>query len=389
MPSAATRARVARAAGDLGAAAVQQMETDHEWYRSLSAENRSWVGLVAQAGITSFLDWFGGDQAQPAVTADVFGTAPRELTRSISLAQTLDLIRTVINVVEREIADLAAPGEGDLAREAVLRYSREVAFSAAEVYAQAAEARGAWDARLESLVVDAVHARRGRRVDAVAGGRARLGRGHPGRGGGRLDPAGATAPVLTDLHRAARRTGVELLVAIHGPADHLHRRQRHRPDGAGDGPRPAPRRRPPRGRPGRAAPVRRRPQRPGRDLRAQRGARLAGGPRPVHADDLLAERALLGDLPARGALIARIVRPLAESPGGTLLDTAAAFLDGAQGVEGTARTLIVHPNTVRYRLAGITKTIGYDLTDAHDAQTVRTALAFHRLGPASRSSTRP
>ena len=130
-PSAATRARVARAAGDLGAAAVQQMETDHEWYRSLSAEDRSWVGLVAQAGITSFLDWFGGDQAQPAVTADVFGTAPRELTRSISLAQTLDLIRTVIHVVEREIADLAAPGEGDLAREAVLRYSREVAFSAA------------------------------------------------------------------------------------------------------------------------------------------------------------------------------------------------------------------------------------------------------------------
>ena len=50
----------------LGAAAVQQMETDHEWYRSLSAENRSWVGLVAQAGITSFLDWFGGDQAQLA-----------------------------------------------------------------------------------------------------------------------------------------------------------------------------------------------------------------------------------------------------------------------------------------------------------------------------------
>ena len=101
----------------------------------------------------------------------------------------------------------------------------------------------------------------------------------------------------------------------------------------------------------------------------------------MRADDLLAERALLGDLPARGALIARIVRPLAESPGGTLLDTAAAFLDGAQGVEGTARTLIVHPNTVRYRLAGITRSIGYDLTDAHDAQTVRTALAFHRLGP--------
>ena len=37
-----------------------------------------------------------------------------------------------------------------------MAYSREVAFSAAEIYARAAELRGAWDARLEALVVDAV-----------------------------------------------------------------------------------------------------------------------------------------------------------------------------------------------------------------------------------------
>ena len=41
-------------------------------------------------------------------------------------------------------------------RDAMLRYSRDVAFAAAEVYARAAEMRGAWDARLEALVVDAV-----------------------------------------------------------------------------------------------------------------------------------------------------------------------------------------------------------------------------------------
>ncbi len=86
--------------------------------------------------------------------------------------------------------------------------------------------------------------------------------------------------------------------------------------------------------------------------------------------------------------MARVVQPLVDSPGGTLLETAAAWLDGDLGVEGTARTLIVHPNTVRYRLAGITKAIGYDLTDAHDAQTVRTALALHRLGPVARATPR-
>ena len=387
-PSAETRGLVARAAGDLGAAAVQQMETDHEWYRSLSAENRSWVGLVAQAGISSFLEWFGGDQERAAVTADVFGTAPRELTRSISLAQTLDLIRTVIAVVEREIADLAAPGEGDLAREAVLRYSREVAFSAAEVYAQAAEARGAWDARLESLVVDAVI--RGEADESMQSRAAALGWGSVtsvvvvvG-----STPPGATAPVLTDLHRAARRTGVELLVAIHGPriiciggsvtepmrlATALDRH-------LGDGPLVV-------------GPTVPHLFAAGRSARAAVSGHTAapawpGAPRPVHSDDLLAERALVGDLPARAALVARIVRPLAESPGGTLLETAAAFLDGGAGVEGTARTLIVHANTVRYRLAGISKATGYDLTDPHDAQTVRAALAFHRLGPVTRTTPR-
>ena len=366
------------------------METDHEWYRSLSAENRSWVGLVAQAGITSFLDWFGGDQAQPAVTADVFGTAPRELTRSISLAQTLDLIRTVINVVERDIADLAAPGEGDLAREAVLRYSREVAFSAAEVYAQAAEARGAWDARLESLVVDAVI--RGEADESMQSRAAALGWGAVTQvvvvvGS---TPPGATAPVLTDLHRAARRTGVELLVADPRAPDHLHRRQRHRPDGAG---------RRPSTRTSATAPSWSARWCPhlfaaGRSARAAISGHSAApawpaAPRRCTPTTCSPSAPCSATCPPAGALIARIVRPLAESPGGTLLDTAAAFLDGAQGVEGTARTLIVHPNTVRYRLAGITKTVGYDLTDAHDAQTVRTALAFHRLGPVSRSSTRP
>lgn len=389
LPSAATRTRVARAAGDLGAAAVQQMEADHQWYRSLSAEDRSWVGLVAQAGLSSFLEWFGGEQTRPAVTADVFGTAPRELTRSISLAQTLDLIRTVIAVVEREIADLAAPGEEDLAREAVLRYSREVAFSAAEVYAQAAEARGAWDARLESLVVDAVL--RGEADESMQSRAAALGWGAVTQVAVVVGstPPGATAPVLTDLHRAARWIDVELLVAIHGPrliciggsvTDPIALAKALDPF-LGDGPLVV----------GPTVPHLFAAGRSARAAISGHGAAPAwvGAPRPVHADDLLAERALLGDLPARGALIARIIRPLAQSPGGTLLETAAAYLDGDLGVEGTARALIVHPNTVRYRLAGIAKAIGYDLTEAHDAQTVRIALAFHRLGPVSRSTPRP
>ena len=56
--SAATRRRVERSAGALSTAAIRRMETNHDWYRALSAEDRSWVGLVAQAGIAAFIAWF-------------------------------------------------------------------------------------------------------------------------------------------------------------------------------------------------------------------------------------------------------------------------------------------------------------------------------------------
>ncbi len=66
------------------------------------------------------------------------------------------MVRTTIEVMEAAIEEVAAPGDESLLREALLVYAREIAFATAQVYAQAAEARGAWDARLESLVVNAV-----------------------------------------------------------------------------------------------------------------------------------------------------------------------------------------------------------------------------------------
>ena len=74
----------------------------------------------------------------------------------MTLQQTVELVRTTIEVVEEHSAELAAPGDEAQLREAVLVFAREVAFAAAEVYAQAAEVRGAWDARLEALLVDAL-----------------------------------------------------------------------------------------------------------------------------------------------------------------------------------------------------------------------------------------
>lgn len=387
--SAATLQRVERSAGELSSAATRRVEESHEWYRALSAEDRSWVGLVAQAGIAAFIAWLreGGDQTP--VTADVFGTAPSELTRSITLRQTLELVRSVVDVVEQDATALAEPGEEQALREAVLRYSREIAFAAAEVYAHAAEARGAWDARLEGLVVDAVL--RGEADDSMQSRAAALGWGSTTRVAvvaGSTPAAGAAggaAGVVDGLRRAAAGIGVDILAAVQGRrlvcilgncGDPLEAASRVSDD-FGEGPIVV-------------GPVVPHLFAAGRSARAALAGQSCAhawplAPRPVRADDLLAERVLINDAPARAMLIDRIWHPLLASSGG-LLETAAAYLEGGNGLEGTARLLFVHPNTVRYRLGKVADLTGYDVTDARDAHTVRLALALGRL---ARSPVRP
>ncbi|WP_051369580.1 hypothetical protein, partial [Phycicoccus elongatus] len=203
-------------AGALGAASVARLSATHEWFRALPADQSSWVALVAHSGIGGFTAWLDSADEGLDVTADVFGTAPRELTRSISLAQTLDLLRTVVDVVEEETEALAPVRERAKVREAVLRYSREVAFGAATVYAQAAESRGAWDARLESVVVDAVL--RGEADQSMQSRAAALGWGqvHDVAVMVAAAPPGEAQAVVSALHRAAHRVGVQLLAAVQG-----------------------------------------------------------------------------------------------------------------------------------------------------------------------------
>ena len=148
--------RMERATGALGTAAITAMDERLPWFRNLSAENRSWLGLVAQAGIAAFIDWIRHPERNRPALTEVFGTAPRELARAVSLQHAVEMVRVIIDTVEAQVDELAAPGGEAELREAVLTYAREIAFSAAQVYARTAEARGAWDARLEALVVDSL-----------------------------------------------------------------------------------------------------------------------------------------------------------------------------------------------------------------------------------------
>ena len=96
-------------------------------------------------------------------------------------------------------------------------------------------------------------------------------------------------------------------------------------------------------------------------------------PRPVHADDLLPERALAGDGLARATLISRIYRPL-QAHSTELLTTLWSYLDNGRSLEATARELFVHPNTVRYRLKRVSDVIGWDATGAREALILQSAL---------------
>jgi hypothetical protein len=369
--------------GALGTAAMVSMDRKLPWFRAMSAENRSWLGLVAQAGVAAFVDWIKHpERTRPVVGGEVFGTAPRELARAVTLQQAVEMVRVIVEVVESQVDELAAPGGEAELREAVLRYAREIAFGTAQVYARTAEARGAWDARLEALVVESLV--RGEVDDGMQSWASALNWSFSPvtviAGSVGASPAGRSeaAGLIDEFRLLARRARLDLLASVHGTrlvlviggaADPLEAARvfvgRFGPGPVVVGPVAA-------------------------DLQsavASAGSALAGlraahgwpeAPRPVLASDLLPERALDGDESARGTLVEQVYEPLMRA-GTALLDTVMAYLEQGNSLEATARLLFVHPNTVRYRLRRVTELTGITPSDGRGGFTLWTAVILGRL----------
>ncbi len=373
-----TISRLQQAMGSLGTAAMTSMEQRLPWFRGMSAENRSWIGLVAQAGIAAFVDWVKHpERSRSAVAGEVFGTAPRELARAVSLQQVVEMVRVTIDVVEARVDELAAPGGEAELREAVLHYTREVAFAAARVYARTAEARGAWDARLEALVVDSlVRGEIGEGVHSWASALSWssapvaviVGTAEGDEPEGLIDELRVTAR-RARLDLLAGVQGNKLVVVIGGTDDPLT--AAHQFAGRfGQGPLVV-------------GPV-------VTDLYAaasSAAAALAGmraapawpdAPRPVLASDLLPERALDGDETARAELVEEVYEPLL-SGGSALIDTVMTYLEQGFSLEAAARMLFVHPNTVRYRLRRVSELTGLIPTRGRGGFTLWVAIVLGRL----------
>lgn len=373
-----------RAAGALSSQSVARMDDTLPWFRSLPADQRSWVALVAHNGVRAFASWLRDPSLVPATESeDIFANAPRELTRNLTLEQTLALIRVTIEVIEEQVPRLVPQPQQDALMSAVLRYSRDIAFAAATVYARAAETRGAWDTRLQALLVDALLSNdpdseiasraaalgwSGSAPIAVAVGNA------PHHG---ADP-GSSESTLDAIARAARKLGVETLASVHdyrlivvvaGAVDPVQTVASLASE-FGDGPIVV------------GDPVASLPEATLSARTAEAGARVVSAwpaaPRPVSAADLLPERALSGDRRAQRSLITDVFQPLAAA-GEVLLETLTVYLESGTSLEATARELFVHPNTVRYRLRRIATVCDVSPTESRGAFALRIALALGRL----------
>jgi sugar diacid utilization regulator len=381
---AAIARRLQSSVAALATTTVTRMERDMPWFAGLSAQDRSWIGLIVQAGIQSFVAWYEQPAGTSPVTADVFGVAPQALTGVVSLHQTVEMVRLTIEIVEEQAVEAVGEADAPSVRDSLVRFAREVAFATAEVYARAAELRGAWDARLEALVVDSVL-----RAEADESVRSRASAlGWESAGDvvvvlGRVrDPQGAAREsLIDDVRRSARHAGLDALCAVQGDrmvvvlgglddVDDADKAGAAVTEHFGPGPVVV----------GPVVPDLARAHVSARAATA--GLRAAPGwpeaPRPVTSDDLLPERALSGDGHARRQLVQEVFAPLSRA-GAATLDTVAAFYEHGGSIEGTARSMFVHANTVRYRLRRAADVTGLTPTDPRHAYVYRIALTLGRL----------
>ncbi|SDZ42672.1 DNA-binding transcriptional regulator, PucR family [Amycolatopsis xylanica] len=384
--SAKTLRQLERATGRLATASVAAMEARLPWFGRLTADQRASVLLITQAGAAGFVAWLRDSKEALKLTTEAFRDAPAELSRWISLRQAVGLVRLAIEVFEEELPEFAV-NEAERAAliEGILRYGREIAFAAANSYAAAAEARGAWDARLEALVVDGIV--RGDAEESVLSRAAALGWdpslkatvlvGTPPSD----DPPAVVFEVRSRAARVSRSVllsvqGSRLVVVVGGPTDGTQKDR----EALGklslafaDGPVVA----------GPTVPSLAEAHHSAAE--ALSGLRAIVGwpaaPRPARSSELLPERALSGDAEAERRLIEEIAKPL-EDAGPTLLTTVETYLESGGVLETCARELFVHPNTVRYRLKKASELTGRNPAEPRDALVLRIALTVGRLARA-------
>ncbi|KSU57742.1 PucR family transcriptional regulator [Gordonia sp. SGD-V-85] len=372
--------RVKQYSGRLATEAVHSMQDQLPYFSDLDAAQRASVQLVVQTAVVNFVEWIQDPEGNVKFTVQAFQVVPQDLARRITLLQTVEMVRVAMEFFEKWLP-LLARNDAQLRAltESVLRYGREIGFAAAAIYASAAESRGAWDSRLEALVVDAVV--RGDTGPQLLSRAAALNwdSDAPATVIVGTPPPEQNVSVPLAIHNTAKSfdrsalsvvQGSVLVAIVSGPARPTEKFVGALLSHFADGPVVIGPTMPNLGSAHSSA------------TEAMAGIEAVAGwpsaPRPVHSLELLPERALNGDESAMTALIESLVQPLAEG-GATLTTTLEAYLDSGGSVESCARILYIHPNTVRYRLKKISEITGRDPTNPRDAYVLRVASTVGRL----------
>ncbi len=380
--------RLKQYSGRLATEAVSAMQDRLPFFADLEASQRASVALVVQTAVVNFVEWMHDPHSNVSYTARAFELVPHDLTRRIALRHSVDMVRVTMEFFE-EVVPLLARSDEQLTALTVgiLKYSRDLAFTAASAYAEAAEARGTWDSRMEASVVDAVvRGDTGPELlsraaalnwDTTAPATVVVGIPAPGRDGSNgLDGSQRASQDVRDIaarHDRAALTDVHgtwLVAIVSGQLSPTDKFLGDLLNAFSDGPVVI----------GPTAPMLTAAYHSASEaisgMNAVAGWR--GAPRPVLARELLPERALMGDASAIVALHTDVMGPLADA-GPTLIETLDAYLDCGGAIEACARKLFVHPNTVRYRLKRITDFTGRDPTQPRDAYVLRVASTVGQL----------
>ena len=104
---------------------------------------------------------------------------------------------------------------------------------------------------------------------------------------------------------------------------------------------------------------------------------VSTSPRLVASDDMISARVIAGDTAAIDPVVAKLRQDLSSD----VRQTLACYLEIAPTIEGCARALFVHVNTVRYRLRRVLEATGLDPFEPTDALTLRIALMIERNSP--------
>ena len=388
-PAEAQQAHRAPAASDAAMEQILLKTLNHledalPWTRSLPTDGRRTLEGAIRTALDDLLSRI---DCQGREGSEVPSPVPAELSRSLGPHRAMELIQVILDMLEQAGRTMGAEGE-----RATLVYTRQAATAAAELYADLAEARNGRKAATESRIIRHLIEKTAdtRTVDDLS----RLGWRTEfdcfaivGEARGNDDVQGMEN-ARQPMHTAVARQGGRALVGESEgltvvlinpdrsgtPADFCASILRFFTDESAVC----------------LGPLRHGISGAEASIRAALSTHAAAPavadpitaalPRPLHADDLLPERALNGDTDAADQLYQEVYLSLAgQDPDGPLPTTLLTFLRSGNSLEVTAKKLGIHPNTVRYRLRRCVEVTGWDAMDPRESFVLRAALIIGRI----------